>query len=99
MARIFTLEVLDARDGAPHQLTGGSKSVLDDYKWMKDVPPSMEYEQTNGTIDPNVCCGVPPGRAHVHQPNPTKMIYFYGRLTLVPWGYGIIQEALVGQLP
>ena len=57
------VEVLDTRDGAPHQLTGGSKSVLDDYKWMKDVPPSMEYEQTNGTIDPNVCCGVPPGQA------------------------------------
>ena len=65
------VEVLDARDGAPHQLTGGSKSVLDDYKWMKDVPPSMEYEQINGTIDPNVCCGVPPGRARTPT-NPNK---------------------------
>jgi len=56
-------EVLDTRGGEPHQLLGGAKPALDDYKWMENVPPSQEYEHTFGTIDPNICCGVPPGRA------------------------------------
>lgn len=51
-------EVLDTRDGQPHQLT----NTLDHYKWIDNVPASMDYEQAFGTVDPDVCCGVPEGR-------------------------------------
>jgi len=64
-------EVLDARGGEPHQLLSGAPAPLDRYKWMDDVPPSFEYEKTHGPIDPNACCGVPPGRART-PPHPRK---------------------------
>jgi len=64
-------EVLDTRRGEPHQLLGGATPSLDHYKWKKDVPASMEYEQKFGAIDPNICCGVPPGRARTPD-NPQK---------------------------
>ena len=54
-------EVIDDRSGEPHPLLGGA-SPLDNYKYKEFVPASMEYERTEGTIDPNVCCGVPEGR-------------------------------------
>ena len=63
-------EVLDNRDGGIHPLTGGN-NALDNYKWKSNVPASMEYEQTFGTVDPNVCCGVPSGRARTPD-NPQK---------------------------
>ncbi|KAL7547344.1 hypothetical protein ACHAWF_010659, partial [Thalassiosira exigua] len=65
------VEVLDDRDkGRPHPLTDGRG--LDDYKWKKYVPASTDYEGRSGaSVDPNVCCGVPPGRAR-DPPNPKK---------------------------
>ncbi|KAL7545593.1 hypothetical protein ACHAWF_008941 [Thalassiosira exigua] len=65
------VEVLDDRDkGRPHPLTGGRG--MGDYKWKQYVPASMDYEGRSGaSVDPNVCCGVPPGRAR-NPPNPKK---------------------------
>ncbi|KAL9185568.1 hypothetical protein ACHAXT_003345 [Thalassiosira profunda] len=63
-------EVLDNRGGEIHQLLGGDKP-LDNYSWKDHVPASMEYEAMEGTIDPNVCCDVPPRRART-PPNPQK---------------------------
>ena len=72
------VEVLDAQfandkedEKSSHQLLVGEQPPLDNYKWMNDVPASMEYEQQYGTIDPNICCGVPPGRARTPS-NPKK---------------------------
>ncbi|KAL7534448.1 hypothetical protein ACHAXR_005885 [Thalassiosira sp. AJA248-18] len=64
-------EVLDTRGGEPHQLLGGAGPTLDHYKWIENVPASMEYEQKVGAIDPSTCCGVPPGRARTPD-NPQK---------------------------
>lgn len=61
-------EVLDSSI-ADHPLL--TRSAIDNYKWKENVPPSLEYEQELGTIDPNVCCNVPPGRART-PPNPNK---------------------------
>ena len=48
-----------------------SHSHIDNYKWKQNVPPSFQYEEEYGTIDPNVCCNVPPGRERT-PPNPKK---------------------------
>lgn len=56
-------EVLDARTGrGAHPLLRGAEPVVDHPKWEKDVPPAMGYEDEHGAVDPDVCCGVPPGR-------------------------------------
>ncbi len=62
-------EVLDNRDGQPHPLLEGHTPALDNFKWKKFVPASMEYEQSFGTVDPNVCCDLDSPRT---PPNPTK---------------------------
>jgi len=62
-------EVLDNRDGQPHPLLEGHTPALDNFKWKKFVPASMEYEQNFGTVDPNVCCDLDSPRT---PPNPTK---------------------------
>ncbi|KAL3827174.1 hypothetical protein ACHAXA_006729 [Cyclostephanos tholiformis] len=58
------VEVLDKRGvggvGTEHPLL--VDGALDNFKWKENVPPSMKYESQFGAIDPNVCCGVPPGR-------------------------------------
>ena len=65
-------EVLDTRElGSAHPLLTGLIPRLDNFKWGRNVPPSMAYEQEFGTIDPNVCCGVPPGSSRT-PPNPKK---------------------------
>ena len=46
-------------------------SNIDKYKWKENVPPSLAYEEEYGTLDPNVCCNVPPGRNRT-PPNPKK---------------------------
>ncbi|KAL3780266.1 hypothetical protein ACHAW5_001526 [Stephanodiscus triporus] len=51
----------DGGDGSVHPLL--RDSALDNFRWKDNVPPSMKYESQFGTIDPGVCCGVPPGRA------------------------------------
>ena len=51
-------EVLDTRGEGG----GVSASTLDRYKWIENVPASMEYENTFGTVDTSVCCDVPEGR-------------------------------------
>jgi hypothetical protein len=61
-------EVLDASI-SDHPLL--RNSVIDKYKWKKAVPPSFDYEEEYGPIDPNVCCNVPRGRART-PPNPKK---------------------------
>jgi hypothetical protein len=63
-------EVLD-KAAAGHQLLGGAKPPIDNYSFMKEVPPSFEYEMEFGTVDPKICCDVPPGRART-PPNPEK---------------------------
>jgi hypothetical protein len=73
------VEVLDAQSvgdekdetDSIHQLLVGAQPPLDNYKWMNDVPASMEYETQYGTLDPSICCGVPPGRARTPS-NPQK---------------------------
>lgn len=70
------VEVLERHDEEnekefSHQLLAGAQPPLDNYKWMNDVPASMEYEQLYGTLDPNICCGVPPGRSRTPS-NPQK---------------------------
>ncbi len=72
------VEVLDTQfandkeeEQSSHQLLVGEQPPLDNYKWMNDVPAAMEYEKQYGTIDPDVCCGVPPGRARTPS-NPQK---------------------------
>jgi len=64
-------EVLDTRlsSGDTHQLLQGG--TLDQPKLYEHVPPSMEYEQEYGSINPTICCGVPEGRARAPS-NPTK---------------------------
>ena len=65
-------EVLDRRlssGDTHHQLLEGG--TLDQPKFYEHVPPSMEYEEEYGSIDPNTCCGVPEGRARTPS-NPTK---------------------------
>ncbi|KAL3781703.1 hypothetical protein HJC23_009921 [Cyclotella cryptica] len=62
-------EVLDATTIPNHPLL--TRSAIDNYKWKENVPPSFEYEKEWGTIDPNVCCNVPPGRART-PPHPQK---------------------------
>lgn len=47
-------------------------SMLDNYKWKKNVPASMEYELEHGTIDPSVCCAVEPGRDRMPNSTPKK---------------------------
>lgn len=61
-------EVLDSRI-EDHPLL--SRDQIDNYKWKENVPPSFEYEEEFGTIDPNVCCDVPEGRQRT-PPNPKK---------------------------
>lgn len=46
-------------------------SMLDNYKWKKNVPASKEYELEHGTIDP-VCCAVEPGRDRMPNNTPKK---------------------------
>ncbi len=62
-------EVLDNRDEQQHPLLEGSNPALDNFKWKKFVPASMEYEQKFGTVDPNICCDLDSPRT---PPNPTK---------------------------
>mmetsp|Transcript_9518 Transcript_9518/g.20577 ORF Transcript_9518/g.20577 Transcript_9518/m.20577 type:complete len:569 (+) Transcript_9518:107-1813(+) len=64
-------EVVDTRNGEPHPLLEGVSPQLDNHAWMRHVPHSTEYESQFGTLDPNVCCGVPEGRART-PPRPSK---------------------------
>mmetsp|Transcript_13421 Transcript_13421/g.27271 ORF Transcript_13421/g.27271 Transcript_13421/m.27271 type:complete len:423 (-) Transcript_13421:170-1438(-) len=65
-------EVLDTRElGTSHPLILGSNPKIDHYKWKDHVPASMGYEKEVGTLDPTVCCGVPPGRSRT-PPDPNK---------------------------
>jgi hypothetical protein len=47
-------------------------SILDNYKLMKNAPASMEYKLEHGTIDPLVCCAVPPERDWMPNHKPQK---------------------------
>mmetsp|Transcript_2511 Transcript_2511/g.3766 ORF Transcript_2511/g.3766 Transcript_2511/m.3766 type:complete len:550 (+) Transcript_2511:20-1669(+) len=62
-------EVVDNRGEQPHPLLEGSPPALDNFKWKQFVPASMEYEQSFGTVDPNVCCDLDSPRTPT---NPTK---------------------------
>ena len=62
-------EVIDDRNGQPHPLLTGSTPPLDNFKWKKFVPASMDYEQHFGSLDPKVCCDLDSPRT---PPNPTK---------------------------
>jgi hypothetical protein len=66
------VEVLDTSRGVEEADYPPFMSILDNYKLMKNVPASMEYELEHGTIDPLVCCAVSPEQDWMPNHKPQK---------------------------
>jgi hypothetical protein len=66
------VEVLDTSRGDEEADYPPIMSILDNYKLMKNAPASMEYKLEHGTIDPLVCCAVPPERDWMPNHKPQK---------------------------